>query len=398
MSERTAEAATSSTPILDRLAPLPRPAAPSPWVALGVGLGLGVAVAVILKLGNPPVDSLRQWLFAHIAELFPRPLTGAKVLGMGLSAVVIAYAVVAVHELGHVIGGRLAGFRFKAIVVGPLQIDRGLRVSRYRGPGAWSRGWAGVLPAKKDNLRLRTLAMVFAGPAASFLSGLAVLLLPAVPANTGFASTVFLLASFAGGMADLIPYRTRTMASDGWRIWALLRKSAWGERWLALLRLGTDLRAGVLPESLPADDLAKATACRDDSVDTVSGHAMAYSAAFYQHRDAEAAQWLETCLRHSSAAAPTLREALMSDAAVFLARRRKRPDLAAQWLAGIPETTQLPWLRSRGEAAILEAQGDREGAVEKLGEVETQVAALPDPAQRDLALRLLERWMSELRA
>jgi hypothetical protein len=44
------------------------------------------------------------------------------------------------------------------------------------------------------------------------------------------------------------------------------------------------------------------------------------------------------------------------------ARRRKHIDLAERWLAMIPQTTGFPGLRPRVEAALLEAQGDVEGA------------------------------------
>ena len=66
-------------------------------------------------------------------------------------------------------------------------------------------------------------------------------------------------------------------------------------------------RDGVLPESLSADFLAKAMAIRDDSADTVKAHAIAFSAAFHQHKDSEAANgskraWrIPTMPRHPSA-------------------------------------------------------------------------------------------------
>jgi hypothetical protein len=91
-----------------------------------------------------------------------------------------------------------------------------------------------------------------------------------------------------------------------------------------------------------------------------------------------------------------LREALMSDAAVFQGRRRKRADLAEQWLAEIPVATRGPWLRTRAEAAILEAKGDVGGALGKLAEVEAAITTLPNKGQRDALLRSLQRWKSEL--
>ena len=86
----------------------------------------------------------------------------------------------------------------------------------------------------------------------------------------------------------------------------------------------------------------------------------------------------------------------MSDAAVFQARRRKRADLADQWLAEIPVKTQFQWFRSRAQAAILEANGNIDGAMGKLAEVESAILAIPNSARRETQLRLLRRWRSDL--
>jgi hypothetical protein len=236
--------------------------------------------------------------------------------------------------------------------------------------------------------------MVFAGPAANLLSGGAVLLMP-YPKS--YFSWLFIIASLVAGLVELfVPLQGPTFVFDGRRIWMLLWDRKRGERWLALMRLLADTREGVCPDALPAALLAKGVAVRDDSADTVAAHALAYSAAFYQHHDAEAGQLLETCLCFSRHVAPAMRAGLMSDAAVFQARRRKRPDLAEQWLAGIPVNTPHRWLRSRAEAAILEAHGDRAGALEKLAEVEAAFLAFPRNPRRETLLQLLQRWKTEL--
>jgi hypothetical protein len=266
-------------------------------------------------------------------------------------------------------------------------------VSFHRGPGAVVNGVAELIPVATDKLPGRGVAMVLGGPAANFLSAIVVLLLPfPITAFSGF----FIAFSIANGVNDLFPFESRLGVSDGRRIWMLLRQPEHGERWLALLHLGGELTDGVPPESLSADFLAKAIAIRDASADTVKAYAIAFSAAFHQRKDNEAQQRLETCLAYSAHATPVLREALMSDAAVFQARRRKRADLADQWLAEIPIKMQYPWFRTRAEAAILEAKGDVDGAVRKLAEVEAAILALPKNAQRDTSLRTLQRWKSDL--
>ena len=55
-------------------------------------------------------------------------------------------------------------------------------------------------------------------------------------------------------------------------------------------------------------------------------------------------------------------------------------------------------MRSRAEAAILEAKGDIEGALRKLFEIENMISAVPDEARREITLRFHRRWIAELQA
>lgn len=360
-------------------------------VVLTVWFGAACIVAASWLFDRPAIlwqwflTDFRPWLLDQWAEL--------GVVGFGISTLGAFYLMLAIHELGHVAAGLCVGFRCRSLRVGPLLFDRPSRLSLYRGPGAVVAGVAELIPVATDKLAWRGVAMVLGGPVANFLTALVLLLLP-------FPITVFsgllITCSLANGVSDLFPFESRLGVSDGRRIWMLWRQSERGERWLALLHLGSQLADGVLPESLSADFLAKAIAVRDDSADTVKANAMAFSAAFHQHKDSEAGQSLETCLAHCGHATPALREALKSDAAVYQARRRKRADLANQWLAEIPATAQYQWLLSRAEAAILEANGDVEGAMKKLTETETAILAIPKSIQRETSLRLLQRWKSDL--
>jgi hypothetical protein len=337
----------SLTPILDRQAPLPPCAAQGAGAGKLIGLGIGLVIfaSAVAAFWDPSSrGSVRQQLTATIPELFPARRTGGRIAAVGLMVLVVAYAAVAVHEIGHVIGGLCAGSRFNGLRIGPILIHRGFRVSLSRGWVSWFGGAAHMVPGSSEKLGSRALALVSAGPAASLISACAVFLLP----SRGLVAWSFVIASM-GGLADLVPFRTRTVTSDGARIWMLLRQPAQGERWLALLRLAADLANGVPPDLLPDEFLSNAIAVRDDSAETVTAHAIAYSAAFHRHRDQEAALLLETCLKHSVSVVPAVRIALASDSAVFQARRRHRPDLAERWLAELPATTPS-WLRSRAEA------------------------------------------------
>lgn len=361
-------------------------------MVLTAWFGVIVIVAVCWLLNRPPI--LRQWFYTDFRPWCSDQWERIGVLGVAVSVLAAFYLMLAIHELGHVVAGLSVGFGLRSYRVGPFLVSRPFRLAFYRGPGAIVQGKVELIPAGVDKLAARAVAMVLGGPTANLLSAIGLLLLP-VP-TTAF-SACFIAFSVVNGVNDLFPFESRLGVSDGRRIWMLLRQPERGERWLALLHLGGEVTDGVLPESLSADFMAKAIAVRDASADTVLAYAVAFWAAFHQHQDSEAGQRLETCLAHSGHATPLLREALMSEAAVYQARRRKRADLADQWLSEIPLTTQSPWYRSRAEAAILEAKGDIDGAMKKLAETETAILALPKNAQRDTSLSLLHRWKADLR-
>ncbi len=381
------------TPLLDRQAPLPPPAARASGMAVVVVLWLALllALAAAMALGRPAV--LRGWIESDLPRWFLDEWSATSPVVLAVSALGAVFAMIAIHEVGHVLGGLAVGFRLHSLRVGPLVVDSAFRWSFHRGPGAASNGHASIVPAATDGLAARALVMVLAGPLANLLTGLAVLLGP-FPMGLGVA--FFVCLSLVNGLSDLLPFQSRLGISDGRRIGTLLRHPQRGVRWLCVARLQAELLAGVPPEALPDEFLAGATAAADESEETVLAHGLAYTAAFHRHRDAEAAQRLETCLRAWSHAGPALREAVLSEAAVFQARRRQRPDLTEQWLAAMTGTSAASWLRARVEAALLEARGDRDGAARRLERAERDVLPSLPAAQRSYLLPLVQRWKAEL--
>jgi len=379
----------SATPILDRDRALPAPAPRSGMQVLYV-VWLLILTALVISIATGRPSWLRRWFVVDVRQLVERH----GVLWSALFAVAIgagvSFVMVAVHELGHVAGGLAAGFRFRSIRVGPLQLDMPFRLSvTRRYPFA---GDATMVPPTTEGLVPGATLLVLGGPAANILSGLGVLLLP-IPLS--LVSLVFAVGSIANGLSDLLPFRNVLGVSDGMFLWALFRHPARAERWMAEIRLRNDITDGVLPEAFPSDFIAKAVALRDDSIDTVTSHALAFAAAYHCHRDDEAARLLEVCLAFSSQAQPPLRAALISEAAVFQARRRGRGDLAEQWLADLPPSVP-GWIRGRAEAAILEATGDARGAAARLSQCGRELSGPPYTPQRAYSLRLLQRWKSEL--
>jgi hypothetical protein len=208
--------------------------------------------------------------------------------------------------------------------------------------------------------------------------------------------SVFVVISALMGLGNLVPFRSASTISDGRRIWFLLSRNRKGARWLALIQLGQAWIDGTRPDQLDKEMLRACVSFTDDSPDTVAGHALAYMVAYHEHRYKDAGEFLETCLTYCRFTSSKGREGLYISASVFQALRRGCTDLAAQWLADVPAKTQTPGLRLQAEAAILEAQGDVEQAMFKLGESKAATAMIADPSLRAVALASLERWEKEL--
>jgi hypothetical protein len=153
------------------------------------------------------------------------------------------------------------------------------------------------------------------------------------------------------------------------------------------------------PTAIPIATIAMPPdALRDKSPDTVAAHVLAYSTAFYQHKDDEAAAMLEVCLQYANYTSPLVRASLMSDAAAFQARRRRNLALAQEWLDATPDSSgEIPWLKTRAEAAILQTQGNIRAALEKLDQAEKMMRASTNEARREMSLRFLQRWQADLK-
>jgi hypothetical protein len=390
---------TNATPILDRHEPLP----PSTVLAsrsqrtIGafIGMGIGTAIDLFIFWRPPFMSRISAWIHTTFAPMFANELTVTLLLWFSLAAFLGWFAVMAVHECAHALVGACVGFRLNSLRISRLEFHRPFRISLYKGRGTGAAGWATMVPVKQDHLIPRAVAMFFAGPGANLLSVAFVLLLPI---SRGIFAASFVFWSLLVGLINLVPLRRRAMLSDGKRILMLLQNREQGERWMALIRLGAEIENAVMPEALSPEFLAKALSIRDRSPDTVAAYAIGYAKAFYEENDEEAARLLEICLQFSGCTAPIMQEALMSDAAVFQARKRNDLARAEQWLADIPQKTELPWMRARAEAAILEAKGDTESALKKLFEIETMICATADKARREITLRFHRRWIEELLA
>jgi len=372
------------TPILDRVQPLPLPKKRTLWPALAGGLVSGVSVSLVIfpHYSSGPLLHVKAFLL-NINPLVFFPLM-----------ILMYYAALLVHESGHLLAGLLVGFRVDHMCVGPLLFRPPLRVSLQRRNLYGFAAHAQVVPSSSEGLRHKMLVFVLGGVSANLLSGaLAVWLYSQMDqAVFGYYAVLSLLM----GVYNLVPFTQRASISDGKRAWMLLFDRPQGDRWLAMIRLSTDMVHGMPPEKCDPQLVRQCSALVDDSPDTVTAHQWAYTVAYFSGNDDEAARCLEISMSHFVLAGPALRESFPFQAAIFQARKRKNVALANDWLSQAPPKTMIPGLRLQAEAAILEAEGRMDEALTKLDQSLAVSSTIKEDAGRQLTVSSLNRWRTEL--
>src|SRR6185369_16603241 len=224
------------TPILDWVQPLPVPKKRTLWPALAEGLISGVSVSLVVfpHYSSGPLLHVKAFLL-NINPLVFFPLM-----------ILMYYAALLVHESGHLLAGLLVGFRVDHMCVGPLLFRPPLRVSLQRRNLYGFAAHAQVVPSSSEGLRHKMLVFVLGGVSANLLSGaLAVWLYSQMDqAVFGYYAVLLLLM----GVYNLVPFTQRASISDGKRAWMLLFDRLQGDRWLAMIRLSTNMLHGTPPE------------------------------------------------------------------------------------------------------------------------------------------------------
>lgn len=211
--------------------------------------------------------------------------TGLKLLLIPTTLAVVV-GILAVHELGHVAGGRAVGFRFLLLIVGPLKVMAG-RDRLHWGLNrslALAGGLAACAPraGDRENLPGRMAVLVAGGPLASLLLGLGGLGLRAIP-GLGQPVTQFgvfwngvllivSVSSLAIALMTLIPARTAGFATDGARLLQLLRDDDEAAAQSALVTITGWTLGGVRPREWDPAVVAQATETRSAAFRGVALH------------------------------------------------------------------------------------------------------------------------------
>jgi len=344
-------------------APLPaKPGVLGKAMPLLAGMAIGAAIG-FLGMG------------AAIPEIAPetrallRDRLGAWMLPVFIAVTaVVAYVGIAVHELGHVLGGVIARFRFHLYVAGPLRVERDEATGRLRvgfnRVVSLAGGIAAMMPTGTHDLRRRFALVLAGGPLASFALalaawaplGLGVSLPPLADVVLGMTA----LVSAGLGVITLIPMKGGGFTSDGGRLLRLARGGAVAERESAMLPLIALSTAETPPREWPRALVEGVVALRDATADECVGNLMAYSHALDTGDVELAGRRMDRAMATLAAVPPGLAPCFHLEAAFFAAAHRRDAARAREHLAAVPEKAYgiKPYDRDRAAAALAAAEGD----------------------------------------
>jgi hypothetical protein len=244
------------------------------------------------------------------------------------------YAAIALHEIGHLAAGRLAGFRPWLLVVGPLKLQR---TGRSWSAGVnrvfpWHGGFAGGTPDGTHRLRQRMTLLLAGGAGTNLLTGaaaLALLTVVDVPRAGGrlvgwdaaiyLGVLAFALISCLMAVIALVPGTGHGFVTDGGRIVRFLKNDAGTEGEVALLAVLGASTSGVRPRDWPRDLVARALTLPADTPTGVAAEMLAHDFAVDTGDIAAARQHLAAAMARIDTLPRLARPGLLLMAAQFAA-------------------------------------------------------------------------------
>jgi hypothetical protein len=196
------------------------------------------------------------WPIAH--SIKANQLTNPLIyFGLIMSGYLLAFVLgVAMHELGHILAGLRAGFRFAYMMFWPVQIrrkgERSLSIRPMFKSGLGLGGIAGMAPISGLDLRKAYLTMLWGGPLASLLWGavaISISLLAGLTSSiVGSYFWLMGIISLFVFMISIIPRSVAGYLTDGAAIKLLSRgKAEQVEIYVASLELSSEVASGKRP-------------------------------------------------------------------------------------------------------------------------------------------------------
>lgn len=338
----------SATPILDLEQPVP--AAPARWPPRLLGIALGLAIAAVPVLADQGLIFDWNWPGFN-----------------GLLFIPVLLIVIAVHEAGHLVAAKLAGWDTGGISVGPVLLLRSGNAWVFQ--FKWRRLFSGFFkPLTTGNdFRISSCAwMIAGGPLASIsLTGFSVLLFARYGNGAWNWNGTLFWSSILLGLLSMLPYSAGLQKSDGARLWQLIRHAAQLDGFRVLLTVQTDVARGLRPREWNLELVNRMMIVQPSAIEYLQCQLFLFYRFLDEGNEAAALPHLEQVLANSAKARNVLRPLLFLEAASACARIKNEPAKARVWRKrAVPLLRRQPGSFYGVDASIAMSEGRYEEALQ----------------------------------
>ncbi|QVK17419.1 M50 family metallopeptidase [Mycoplasmatota bacterium] len=215
------------------------------------------------KVKNGKIFKRLKLLFYMIIVLFYALLiigggTNAikLILLIFLQIIVICILIINIHEFGHLIIGKLFGYKLLSYRIGFFSWSKEngkmkFLIIKNRGYS----GLCGMIPPEKELPNYKLVLFYASGILFNVISGTFFLILSLINGSLSQFFSFLGISSILIGVLNLLPIMTSNNPSDGKVIWSMLLKKPFAEKLLVMKRLLTKLSAGIRPNHLDIPNL-----------------------------------------------------------------------------------------------------------------------------------------------
>ena len=306
---------------------------------------------------------------------------------------VLILAVLATHEVGHLLGGFSRGMRFLLLIVGPFQWTRspgGIRFKWVFNLGTMG-GIAAATPDPAAPLTPQLRRLIIGGPLASLvlaILGLAMAL--GFEGRAGAYGVIIAAMSFLIFLVTAAPLRAGGFMSDGMQFLELRRGGAAVTERQVLLRLMGVSYAGVRPRDWEPQLVRDALHLQSvEPLRRIAGRVFAFYHALDRGAAAELREHADWLARHIDGYPDGFRQSIALELCLVAAQRGDA-EAAREWWkrsrGGVVDAAR----RALGEASLAALEGDKSRMARAVATARRALSRGSDPGINQLTAEQLD--------
>ncbi|MDY2734443.1 site-2 protease family protein [Intestinibacter sp.] len=178
-----------------------------------------------------------------------------EMIVFGLSIVISLFFIINIHEFGHYVFGKIAGYKLISFTIGPLcwKMENERFKFMILKPKDYG-GFCAMIPPKEEIEQYRHTIYYMGGILFNFISAIIGILISFyIDGNIQVFLIAFSLTSFFTGVLNALPIMSGNNPSDGMIVWSIILKKPFANDLLKLNRLSAQVSHGVRPKDIEVE-------------------------------------------------------------------------------------------------------------------------------------------------